>query len=63
MEMFKKECLHNNVKEFKLVFPLLSDNFKFCLLDLKKIKYITWLLLIKFKFEKNNIIYNMIIIN
>jgi sugar-specific transcriptional regulator TrmB len=41
IEMCEEECLHNNVKEFKLVFPPLSDNFKLCLLDLKKVKYKT----------------------
>jgi archaellum component FlaC len=40
IEMCKEECLHNDVKEFEPIFPPLSDNFKFCLLDLKKIKYI-----------------------
>jgi hypothetical protein len=40
-EMCKEECLHNNVKEFNPVFPPLSDNFKLCFLDPKKIKYIT----------------------
>jgi predicted nuclease with TOPRIM domain len=40
IEMCEEECLHNDVEEFELVFPLLSDNFKLCLLDLKKVKSI-----------------------
>jgi hypothetical protein len=41
IEMCEEEYLHNDVKEFELIFLLLSDNFKLCFLDLKKIKYIT----------------------
>jgi hypothetical protein len=48
IEMYKEECLHNNVKEFELIFLPLSNNFKLCLLDLKKVKYITQLLLTEF---------------
>jgi hypothetical protein len=45
--MCEEECLHNDVEKFKLVFLPLSNNFKLCLLNLKKIKYIIRLLLIE----------------
>jgi hypothetical protein len=41
IEMCEEECLHNDVEKFKLVFLPLSNNFKLCLLNLKKIKYNT----------------------
>jgi molecular chaperone GrpE (heat shock protein) len=47
-EMCEEECLHNNVEKFKSIFLPLSNNFILCFLDLKKVKYITQLLLIKF---------------
>jgi DNA-binding transcriptional regulator GbsR (MarR family) len=48
IEMCEEEYLHNNVKEFELIFSPLSNNFKLYFLDLKKVKYMIRLSLIEF---------------
>jgi hypothetical protein len=48
IEMCEEECLHNDVEEFELVFLPIFDNFKLCLLDPKKVKYMIRLSLTEF---------------